>query len=149
MKVLSLLQPWASLVVMSIKKIETRSWNTTHRGALLIHASKGKAGSIFAEEYPFKKYIQDFEKLPFGAIIGQVTLVDLVRTEELGMTDERINNLTLEEKAFGDYTSGRYAWILEDAVMFKEFFVARGSMHLWNCPSYIMEEILRLQANLY
>jgi len=145
-KVLSLLQPWASLVVMGIKKIDTRSWTTTHRGILLIHASKGKAGSIFAEELPFKKHIQDFNKLPFGAIIGQVTLIDVVRTEELGMTDERINSLTLEEKAFGDYSSGRYAWLLEDAVMFKEFFGTRGSMHLWNCPPYIMEDILKLQS---
>jgi hypothetical protein len=133
---------------MGIKKIETRSWNTTHRGTLLIHASKGKAGSILAEEYPFKKHIQEFNKLPFGAIIGQVTLIDVVRTEELGMTDERINNLTLEEKAFGDYTSGRYAWMLEEAVMFKNFFDAHGSMHLWNCPLRLMEDILKLPSLL-
>lgn len=145
MKVLSLLQPWASLVVMGVKQIETRSWNTNHRGVLLIHASKGKAGSIFASEYPFKKHILDFSKIPFGAIIGQVTLIDVIRTEELGMTDERINTLTLEEKAFGDYSSGRYAWMFEDAVTFPEYFSARGSMNLWNCPPFVEKEIMRLQ----
>ena len=146
MIVLSLLQPWASLVVMGIKKIETLNWSTTHRGALLIHASKGKAGNIFAEELLFKKYIQDFNKLPCGAIISQVTLIDVMRTEELGMTDERINILTLEEKAFGDYTSCRYAWILEDAVLFKEFFGVRGSINLWNCLHCIMEDIQKLEV---
>lgn len=40
MKVISLLQPWASLVILGHKKIETRSWNTKYRGDLLIHASK-------------------------------------------------------------------------------------------------------------
>ena len=63
------------------------------------------------------------------------------------MTDERINSLTLEEKSFGDYSSGRFAWLFEDAVMFKDFFVARGSMHLWNCPLMIKKEILELNTH--
>lgn len=48
-KVLSILQPWASLCVTidpktgrAAKQIETRSWNTKYRGELLIHASAGK-----------------------------------------------------------------------------------------------------------
>jgi hypothetical protein len=146
-KVLSLLQPWATFVVIAVKKIETRSWITNHRGTLLIHASKGKAGSMFAHKSPFKKYIPDFNRLPFGAIIGQVELVDVMKTEALGMSDEHINKLTLEEKAFGDYESGRYAWMLEDAVMFKEVFYCRGSMSLWNCPSMIEKEILKVQSS--
>ncbi len=40
MKAISILQPWASLVALGHKKIETRSWNTKYRGELLIHASK-------------------------------------------------------------------------------------------------------------
>ncbi len=77
MKTLSLLQPWATLVVMGIKQIETRSWSTAYRGPLLIHASKGKAGEIFAQDAPFKKYIPNFKQLPFGYIIGKVTLTDV------------------------------------------------------------------------
>lgn len=148
MKVLSLLQPWATLVVMGIKKIETRSWSTNHRGTLLIHASKGKAGSIFADASLFKNYIHDFNKLPFGAIIGQVELVNVIRTEALGMSDEHINKLTIEEKAFGDYESGRYAWILEEAVMFEQAFYCRGSVSVWNCPPMIEQEILKFQSSI-
>lgn len=44
MKVLSLHQPWASLVAWGIKTIETRSWQTSYRGPLLIHAAKTTAG---------------------------------------------------------------------------------------------------------
>jgi len=47
MKAISLLQPWATLVVTGVKTIETRSWGTKYRGPILIHASQGKAGSIF------------------------------------------------------------------------------------------------------
>ena len=40
MKALSLWQPWASLVALRVKTIETRSWSTSYRGPLAIHAAK-------------------------------------------------------------------------------------------------------------
>ena len=40
MKVLSLKQPFAELILQNKKKIELRKWNTKFRGAFLIHASK-------------------------------------------------------------------------------------------------------------
>jgi hypothetical protein len=131
MKAISLLQPWATLVTLGIKTIETRSWRTTYRGPILIHASQGKAGGIFAAEPPFKKYITDFNRLPFGAIIGQATITDLIPVEMLEMTEELINRLTMEEKAFGDYSEGRYAWILEDPQQFTKPIPARGSLSIW------------------
>jgi hypothetical protein len=143
MKVLSLLQPWATLVVMGVKQIETRSWSTVHRGPLLIHASKGKAGEIFANEPPFKKYIPDFKQLPFGFIIGQVTLADVVRirTGSLFHTNEEMmNRLTMEEKAFGDYTEGRFAWMLQDAIQFKQPIGARGRLLLWEWDDQFLKE---------
>lgn len=134
MKAISLLQPWASLVVMGVKKIETRNWATTQRGNILIHASQGKAGSIFADEPPFKKYIPDFKKLPFGAIVGQATITDVIRIEILGLPDELIDRLTMEEKAFGEYAEGRYAWILDDALQFEKPIPARGTLSIWEYP---------------
>ena len=143
MKTLSLLQPWATLVVMGVKQIETRSWRTDYRGPLLIHASKGKAGEIFAQEAPFKKYIPNFKQLPFGYIIGKVTLTDVIRigTGTLVHTsDEMMNHLTMEEKAFGDYSPGRFAWILQDAVAFKTALGAKGSLTLWEFDEGLIEE---------
>jgi activating signal cointegrator 1 len=60
MKAISLLQPWATLVVMGVKTIETRSWQTPHRGELLIHASLGKKGQVLCSQPHFNKYIKDF-----------------------------------------------------------------------------------------
>ena len=131
MKALSLLQPWASLVVMGSKKFETRSWNTGHRGDLLIHASTGKAGALLAAEAPFPKYISDYNRLPFGAIIGKVILTDVVRIENLSLPDAVINRLTLEEKAFGEYAKGRYVWILEEPVQFERPVFVKGAIGLW------------------
>ena len=42
MKMLTLHQPWASLVALGIKTIETRSWRTGYRGPLAIQAAKEK-----------------------------------------------------------------------------------------------------------
>lgn len=46
MKALTLTQPWASLVALGVKSIETRSWATNYRGPIAIHAAKG---------HPFKR----------------------------------------------------------------------------------------------
>ena len=39
MKALSLTEPYATLIRKGIKTIETRSWKTSYRGKLYIHAS--------------------------------------------------------------------------------------------------------------
>jgi activating signal cointegrator 1 len=131
MKALSLLQPWASLVIIGAKRLETRSWSTKYRGDLLIHASTGRAGALLTFGLPFSKYIRDFNQLPFGAIIGQVNLTDVVSVEQLPLSDAAINHLTLEERAFGDYTKGRFAWVLEEPIQFSKPIPLKGTLGLW------------------
>lgn len=44
MKVLTIKQPWATLIMQIMqkdKRFECRSWRTKYRGELLIHAGKG------------------------------------------------------------------------------------------------------------
>lgn len=43
MKALSVCQPWAHAILALGKNVENRSWPTSYRGPLLIHASKTKA----------------------------------------------------------------------------------------------------------
>ena len=40
MKAITVLQPWATLLVTGKKHIETRSWKTNYRGEILIHTGK-------------------------------------------------------------------------------------------------------------
>lgn len=129
MKVLSLLQPWASLVVMGHKKIETRSWTTAYRGPLLIHASQGKSGKAFAQFPEISAHLLDFSALPFGAIIGEVWLEEVIRFE--GGNDDFLQSITLEEKAFGDFSAGRYGFVLKNAVAFDAPIAAKGKLGLW------------------
>ena len=131
MLTLSLMQPWASLIAMGIKTIETRRWQTGHRGPILIHASQRKAGALVAAEPPIARHIPYFNKLPFGYIIGQVTLTGIVLIQNLPLSQVDIATQSLELNAFGDETENRYAWLLEDAVAFDKPVPARGHLHLW------------------
>lgn len=132
MKVLSLLQPWASLVIKGVKRIETRTWQTAYRGHLLIHASMGKKGALLCKELPFSTYIKSFDHLPFGAIIGSVVLADVLPVELLSLSPAKLSHLTLEEKAFGDYTKGKYAWLMTNPVAFRSPIFIKGTLGLWN-----------------
>ncbi len=40
MKALTLTQPWASLMALGVKRIETRSWYTSYRGEVVIHSGQ-------------------------------------------------------------------------------------------------------------
>lgn len=151
MKVISIRQPWASLVVTGYKKIETRGWNTKYRGELIIHAGLAK-DKVSIELYNSWKssHLYDsifryvaFNDLPLGAIIGKVTLVDVARTEELNYnqsigdgcgTDWCIHEEFGCEKelAFGDYSPNRYGWLLANPVLFDKPIPCKGQLGLWN-----------------
>ena len=118
MKVISLLQPWASLIALGEKKIETRSWKTDYRGPLLIHASKSLEFANIAWEEPFYTALKPFHNVvngkasiqhPIGVIIAKCNLVDCVKIQYQDCIHIG-NGILVEgnERCFGDYTIGRY-----------------------------------------
>ena len=122
MTVLSLIQPWASLVVIGAKQIEVRKWKTRYRGELLIHASKGFPGEYqyLGWHEPFKSALAAadlfVENLPLGAIIGKVILEDckviVDKSQKLLKENEMNVPREMPERAFDDYTVGKWGWIL-------------------------------------
>ena len=63
MKVLTIKQPWATLIMQGDKRFEFRSWQTKYRGDLLIHAGKGidkeamkRLENIFQQNYYMGKF---------------------------------------------------------------------------------------------
>jgi hypothetical protein len=136
MKVLSLLQPWATLVVVGAKKFECRSWKTNYRGTIIIHASAKKPNrreKVFFEEAAFfKTYIDSMDYLPYGAIIGKVVLKEIYKTEWLIQNMEVISSHKWEQElAFDDFSPKRYAWHLEQAETFEHILPVKGSLGLW------------------
>ncbi len=146
MKVLTLTQPWATLVAIGAKKIETRSWSTPYRGPLAIHAAKGfpkwaKEGcaeplfheALYAAGYDIGLRSSDI--LPRGMVIATCRLLDCLPMEAAGCVsgvfDDYPELNTAQERAFGDYAVGRWAWVLEDVKVLPEPIPAKGALGLW------------------
>ncbi|KPV50187.1 hypothetical protein SE17_28415 [Kouleothrix aurantiaca] len=168
--VITLTQPWATLVAIGAKQIETRSWATTYRGPLLIHAAQGlgpggKAGlRALVEREPFNRALCNLsengmrewwgkdvvEELPRGAIVARCDLLDCIPTHHPNIPSEPGKPwfmgaragvgqhyyevpppLDSNEYAFGDYTPGRYAWLLSDVQALSTPIPAKGQLGLW------------------
>lgn len=97
MKALTLWQPWASLVALGVKRIETRSWSTRYRGRIAIHAAADIHMSVNAtlgigtyrvwNEGGVVWWLDNRQRdpesdqywpLPFGAVVATADLVDCV-----------------------------------------------------------------------
>lgn len=128
MKVLSLREPYASLIKEGIKTIETRSWKTNYRGQLYIHASLGKIKSNDLNTQKLLSYLTDKE-MKYGQIIACVNLVDCQYMDEKFIIEI---NKKPKQKACGLYEVGRYAWFLDDIEVLKEPINAKGKLGIWN-----------------
>jgi hypothetical protein len=162
MKAITLQQPWASLVAVGAKHIETRAWHTRYRGPLAIHAGQALPSGNFRAwrrmQEPFASplraagYINnhghvDLTLLPRGRIVATCTLVDVCvicaipNTEIVGYaqpivadgaTIGQITPVQEPERTFGNYTPGRWAWLLADIQRVDPPVPARGRQGLWN-----------------
>ena len=83
MRALSIRQPWAWLIVHGHKDIENRDWSTTHRGPVLIHASKTAAKGAYREQQAlvleqFGIQVPDLDVIERGGVVGIATITDCV-----------------------------------------------------------------------
>lgn len=146
MKALTLMQPWASLVVCGAKKIETRSWQTFYRGWLAIHAARGfpSAARELCLQSPFWSALEERgTQLPRGCVIAVARLVDCRPTGLEMAPAPWIEGLSEDELDFGDFSAGRYGWFLEDVRPFPGPIRAKGALGLWEweCSLARMEQV--------
>ena len=120
-KVLSIREPYASLIKLKIKTIETRSFKTNYRGELYIHASLSKSNV----DDELSKLVTPM----YGKIICKCKLVDCVLMTENYVKE--IKEKMLMEYKCGLYEAGRYAWILE-SVEEIDAIKAKGKLGIWN-----------------
>ena len=128
MKVLTIKEPFATLIKNKIKYIETRSWKTKYRGELYIQASVAKLSKDIRNRKELMNLFNE-DELNYGKIICKCNLVDCIY-----MTDEFIK--LEKEKNYdnfisGHYKEGRYAWVLEDVEVIEPIAV-KGQLGIWN-----------------
>ena len=108
--VLTVQQPWASLLISGRKDIENRSWNTRHRGLLVIHAAKRIDRDAPSELF---EMIGDF---PLGALVGSVTVEDVV-----------LDSPSIWARP------GSFHWVLGESSMIEPVPMS-GKVSLWSLP---------------
>lgn len=145
MKCVTLTQPWASLVAIGAKTIETRSWPTPYRGPLAIHAARSmpRLARTIAERHRELLGV-DPDELPRGDIIAVCELLDVISTEDVMPLPEidfgwRRSTHTIgvvhagqRQLMLGDFSPRRFAWLLADVKRLKRPVPARGRLGLWD-----------------
>ena len=165
MKAISLTQPWTQLMAHGYKRIETRGWNTTYRGKLLICAAQAfpdKAREL-CTRYEFRRALEasgwepgrlilpppvgrprDYD-LPRGVIVGVGELVDVFQT---GGNGEAVRDhllakhglkFTADEAVFGDYSPRRYGFIVVNVQRLATPKPFRGALGIYDAPATVLD----------
>lgn len=139
MKVISIWQPFASLKVKGFKVFETRTWPAPRSvigQTIGIASTKGikQVQRAYLEDPVFARYyagcgMPPLDELPCGYLLGTGTLDSC----EL-MTPEFMEEVSDEEKAYGHWEEGNYAWRMTDMVELAHPIPIRGAQGLydWN-----------------
>lgn len=144
-KALTLYQPLATLAVIGAKSWETRSWRTSFRGRLMIHAAlrqptpddlPGSAWNMV--DAAFQAADVDYRPMdpPLGVILGSVDVTACVPVENVR------DHLSEDVIAFGNFADGRFAWQLEDARALVMPVATRGMQGLWTVPRELESDLL-------
>lgn len=164
MQAITLWQPWATLIALGLKKIETRSWpppevdpagtacQVWRKHGLAIHAARHTP--TFELRWAFRNpYIRQAlanygitegnwtgtaGSLPQGAIVAVATLTACAPTDQAG---DRYPVTPLEQ-ACGNYTPGRWAWLLGDVINLNDHPVAAtGRQRIWTVPLHVVAQL--------
>lgn len=128
MKVLTIKEPFATLIKNKIKYIETRSWKTKYRGELYIQASVAKLSKDIRNRKELMNLFNE-DELNYGKIICKCNLVDCIYITDEFIKLEKEKNY--DNFISGHYKEGRYAWVLEDVEVIEPIAV-KGQLGIWN-----------------
>lgn len=79
LRVLSIRQPWAWLILHAGKDVENRTWPTTYRGRFLIHAAQKLDEDACWAFLARGMQIPDDDEFERGGIVGEAEIVDCVQ----------------------------------------------------------------------
>ena len=142
-KVLTVRQPWAGLIMLGIKNIENRTWTTQYRGKLIIQAS----AQMYDTDWMSARYTCRKLNIKFpdgdmmlgktGELLGAVTLTKILpalNTGEVG-ADWQIEM--------------NYGWVLENPLPFPVTIQVKGKLGLWDLPEdiHLPESVKQILSN--
>ena len=117
-KALSIRQPYAWLICKGYKDVENRNWTTSFRGRIYIHAGVSKVYLKDAADSRLTgsqtdKYADIKNTLTFGAIIGEVNIIDCVT------------------ESSSPWFTGKYGFLLSNPVLYDRSIPCRGKLNFF------------------
>jgi hypothetical protein len=134
-RAISLWQPWALMVSLGVKSVETRSRRTHYRGPLAICSTATTPRKVFDQAIKIPAVVEVMKGVPplqtlcwilrpqGGMVVATCDLVDCVRVEDASVSPE--------ERSLGDYSPGRWAWILRNVKRLDPAPAVKGRQGLW------------------
>ncbi|MGM9834412.1 MAG: ASCH domain-containing protein [Bacilli bacterium] len=125
MKVITIKQPWASLIANGYKDYEFRTWKTKYRGEVLIHAGKSIDKDVLKR---FEHLNLDY---PCGCIIAKAIITDCIFIndeirDELAKKDNIVYKSIINNKEWKGY-----GFKLDDIHKIKPIPI-NGQLSFWN-----------------
>ena len=117
-------QPFASLIASGLKEYEFRSWKTGYRGEIWIHAGKS------IDKEAMKKFESLKLEYPTGCIIAKANLVDCVPVTEAVKEELRETNFLIYSGTTENADWNGYGYKLENVEAMEPIFV-NGMLGLW------------------
>jgi len=125
MKVLTIKQPFATLIAEGLKEYEFRTWKTKYRGDILIHAGLG------IDKKAMQKYKHLNLEYPSGCIIAKATITDclIIDDEVRKMLKEK--NTIIYDSVINNIDWNGYGFKLENIKKVNPIPI-KGKLSLWD-----------------
>jgi len=162
-KIITLHEPWASLIPLDFKRYETREWPTSYRGPLLIHAARKKMPKTFklpllyalggccaGDEYErLEAALDQIEQSPnYGCIIAIADLSLCLRMYSKhpfigahASNSIKIDSQSLVERLVGLWQPDRYALQLDNVRKLEPIPFKSRQGKLLDAPSEIIAQV--------
>ncbi|MFA6327738.1 MAG: ASCH domain-containing protein [Bacilli bacterium] len=121
MKVITIKEPWATLIINGLKEYEFRTWKTNYRGEILIHTSKK------VDQEALKKFEDLNLNYQTSKIIGKVSIIDCKLIDD--KFDKELSKSIVHNSSS---KIGKYAWVLKDPQPLINNKEVKGRLGIWN-----------------
>lgn len=118
MKALTICQPYAHLIAIGEKPIENRSWETSYRGTLAIHAGKSLDWMSEGDQ-------QRYPDMVFGAVVAVARVVACLAISSVAWPHP------FEDLLEHEHANGPWCWVLKDVRRLRRPVYCKGAQGLW------------------